>query len=260
MSTGPKLPKLNGWKRQAPDSKAKLFKGVQATLTEHASDVIDMRHWCSFVEDQRTLGSCVANAIVGALELLRIKNGLAHTELSRLFTYYNARLMHNDESTDSGSIISLAIGTLNTLGTCTEATWPYVEDLVCIRPAWHAYQEAYGNKVGNYELINGTGQARIDACINALRGGQPVVFGMDIDEAFTANKSPSLFFSGPNVGNHAMLMVGYLPAQKQFIVRNSWGTNWADAGYWYMDEQLLDKQNAADTWVLYETPQLLQKS
>lgn len=259
MSTAPKTPKLNGWKRQAPDPKAKLFKGVKAVLTEHASDVIDMRNWCSPVEDQRELGSCVANATVGALELLRIKQGHDHIDLSRLFCYYNARLMHGDQSRDVGSIISLAIGTLNTIGTCTEANWPYNTNQVFVRPSWGSYQEAYGNKIGNFELISGHGKPRIELIVNALRGGYPVVFGLDVDEAFTMNKSASLFFSGPNAGTHAMLIVGYDPSKKEFIVRNSWSIHWGDQGYWYMHESILDQQNAGDIWVLYEDPKLLKR-
>jgi C1A family cysteine protease len=62
------------------------------------------------------------------------------------------------------------------------------------------------------------------------------------------------------MGNHAMLIVGYNPQSKEFIVKNSWGTSFGDQGYWYMHENILDQQNAGDVWVLYESVQLLKKS
>lgn len=33
---------------------------------------------------------------------------------------------------------------------------------------------------------------------------------------------------------HAFLAVGYIPRNGSFIIRNSWGSNWADHGHFYM--------------------------
>ena len=44
------------------------------------------------VEDQSSLGSCAANALVGALEYLVRRETGQHVDLSRTFVYFNQRL------------------------------------------------------------------------------------------------------------------------------------------------------------------------
>jgi hypothetical protein len=67
---------------------------------------VDLRTHCSPVEDQGQIGSCVANAVVGALEYQRVKDGHPTLELSRMFVYFNARRMSGEEQYDSGSTIA----------------------------------------------------------------------------------------------------------------------------------------------------------
>ena len=52
---------------------------------------MDLRPYCSPIENQLDVGSCVAQAVVSAIEYLRNRKGLPSVELSRLFVYYNAR-------------------------------------------------------------------------------------------------------------------------------------------------------------------------
>jgi C1A family cysteine protease len=248
-------PKLNGWIRQNASEKDRKFAGVKKTVVEgKSSDAIDLRKWASPVEDQRDIGSCVGNACVGALELLRVKQGKPHVDLSRLFCYYNARVMRNEQDKDVGCVIRFAVGTLNTIGTCQEARWPYNTKMVFQRPSWNCYREAYGNKIGLYELISGSGVDRNKQIIEALTGGYPVVFGMDVTEGFmSVSGAGAVNFKGPSLGSHAMLIVGADVVAKKFIVRNSWGTSWGDHGYCYIPFGSLDEQNAGDFWVIQES-------
>lgn len=247
-------PKLNGVIRQSSSDRDVSFAGAQKKIVESASSDVDLRIWCSPIEDQKEIGSCAANAIVGALEMLRIKNGRPHVELSRMALYFNSRLMHRAQDKDEGTIIRLAMTTLSSLGTCPEVTWPYVPRNVFVRPSWRAYREAYANRIGRYELIGGVGHDRIAACIDALEGGYPIAFGMDVTQSFVNDRSGHPYFNGPSVGNHAMLIVGYKRSTKEFIVRNSWGASWGDDGVCYLNENVLDDRDAFDFWVPYESP------
>jgi len=48
------------------------------------------------------------------------------------------------------------------------------------------------------------------------------------------------------VGGHAVLAVGYDDPSSRFIVRNSWGAAWGDAGYFYLPYAYLTDPNLAD--------------
>src|SRR5947207_294352 len=65
---------------------------------------IDLRAGCSPVEDQGSIGSCTANALSGALEFLGRKNA-AFFEVSRLFIYYNERVLQGTTMQDSGATL-----------------------------------------------------------------------------------------------------------------------------------------------------------
>jgi C1A family cysteine protease len=56
------------------------------------------------------------------------------------------------------------------------------------------------------------------------------------------------------VGGHCVVLVGYDDSHKQFIVRNSWGTGWGQAGYFMMPYQYLTNARlASDFWMATKT-------
>ncbi len=261
-------PKLGGWIADSHMSGADAaidwkFTDNKATLMGAAVGVsnpgveidgmLDLRKWCSPVEDQGHVGSCVGNSVVGALEFLQIRSGMQLNDLSRLFVYYNSRLMHQDQDKDSGTYIRLAFGTLSSLGTCTEKKWPYDVSKVFIRPGWGAYREGYANKIGSYYSIDSRGQTRIDQVKEALRTQHPVVFGMFVDNDY-------IKFTGSGVvpmpkktrlggGGHAQLIVGYDDKIGAWLVSNSWGTGWGDGGYAWVPYDYIDVSDGNDFWV-----------
>jgi len=56
--------------------------------------------------------------------------------------------------------------------------------------------------------------------------------GVGRDGVFNAAEAP-----WGRHGRHAMLMVGYIG--NFFILKNSWGTDWADKGYCYVPKNVL---------------------
>jgi hypothetical protein len=61
----------------------------------------------------------------------------------------------------------------------------------------------------------------------------PVPFLIQIDEGFDQLQYGQVYTgpSGRNLGNHAMIVVGYDDSKNAFKVLNSWGTNWSTGGY-----------------------------
>lgn len=257
-------PKLGGWLADSgqPDAVGQVdllfvdhhgtVRQTSTTTVVERNGVLDLRQWCSPVENQRELGSCVGNSVVGALEFLQGRDGLPRRDLSRLFVYYNSRLMHRAQDVDGGTFIRLAIGTLSSLGTCTEEKWPYDVSKVFVRPAWGSYREAYTNKVGAYYRIDGTGEDRVRQVKSALQTCNPVVFGVSIDQAFLDLRTGDVPMLNSKfiVGAHAMMLCGYDDNSRRFIVRNSWGTGWGDGGYCLMPYEYMDAGGADDFWVV----------
>ena len=81
---------------------------------------IDLRNKCPPVYDQGQLGSCTANALVGAYQF----DNLAFYG-SRLFLYYNERVLDHDVGMDAGSTLSEGINAIEKYGLCPESMWPY---------------------------------------------------------------------------------------------------------------------------------------
>ncbi len=62
---------------------AKPVKPVKVSLPAS----VDLKAWCSLIENQGSLGSCTANASVGIVEYFERKAFGKHIDASRLFLY-----------------------------------------------------------------------------------------------------------------------------------------------------------------------------
>jgi hypothetical protein len=113
-----------GWIPDRPDQRDLMFSAVYKPIPKLPASV-DLQATFSAVEDQGSLGSCTANALVGALEFLENKDHVPFTDLSRLFVYYNERVIEHTVGSDSGAMLRDGIKTLAKQGVCSEKKWPY---------------------------------------------------------------------------------------------------------------------------------------
>lgn len=216
---------------------------------------VDLRPLCSPVEDQGHIGSCAANAVVGAMEYLQRRRGEGVTDLSRLFVYYNARQLAGHENEDSGTFIHHAMAAVLAHGACPESMWPYQPALWASRPTDACYQAAT-----EFEGLSFARTPLGPACKTALAMGLPVVFGatlpaesLQVEAAATGRISIPDGPWPPPGGGHAMLIVGYDDAQASWILRNSWGTKWGDEGYAQVPYQVLERYaSPTQFWVIGE--------
>src|ERR1700691_1740687 len=81
-----------GWRPDLPDHRDFNYAVPHATAAALPVK-IDLRPGCPPVYDQGQLGSCTANAIAGAIEFDQKKLGKPQFTPSRLFIYYNERVM-----------------------------------------------------------------------------------------------------------------------------------------------------------------------
>ena len=206
---------------------------------------VDLTHWASRVEDQSHLGSCTGQAVVGAYELMLRSRDLT-LELSSLFVYYNARVIEGYTDEDVGAYVRSAVKALAQWGVCLESLWPYRIEEFNVAPSINCYEDAVHRKIKNYRRLLTVLQIK-----DALTQGLPVVAGMqvysqfiDIDRRHTVLQMP--LENEPPLGGHAVCIVGY--NDTAFLVRNSFGEDWADHGYFWMPFEYAERETM-DLWV-----------
>ena len=210
---------LNYMIRKDPHDSRDFF--YKATNNNNIKNKVDLREWCSPIEEQLHLGSCVGQAIVGAFELMLNKNyPTNYIELSRLFVYYNARVIEGDPDNDDGVYVRNGIKAINKWGVCSEDYWPYLTDKFAILPNAQSYLDAKTRVIKSYHRMKS-----IKDIISTISAGYPVVTGMEVFGDFDnigINSDPIIpipLDSDESLGGHAVTIVGYDNDKKIFICR-----------------------------------------
>src|SRR5579884_1134173 len=137
-----------GWIPDLPDARDRYFRGPRKGAALPKST--DLRAGCPPVYDQGQLGSCTANAIAAAIEFDQRKQKLDEFAPSRLFIYYNERVMENSVDSDAGAQIRDGIKSVAAQGVCAETLWPYVEAQFANRPSAACYKIAKTHPAVSY--------------------------------------------------------------------------------------------------------------
>jgi C1A family cysteine protease len=240
-----------GWVPDLPDYRDQMYKAVPIVA---APPKVDLSPQCPPVYNQGQLGSCTGNAIAAAIQFDRMKQDCADGAQtpSRLFIYYNERVMEQTVDQDPGAQIRDGIKSVNKLGVCFEGDgadqWAYVEGRFANQPPQACYDSGAKNRVLSYDRLTNT----LDQLKNCLASGYPFVFGFTVYDAFEGQDvmaSGELNMPQPGegrVGGHAVMAVGYDDAAQRFLIRNSWGPDWGKAGYFTMPYEYLTTNSLAD--------------
>jgi hypothetical protein len=242
------VPRL-GWRRPAvPADHARTGYRLAHPVTGTNPATVDLRPVDGPIENQLQLGSCTTFAIAGAIRIRDRQLG-DDFPISHLFLYWTEREREGTTGYDAGAAIADGVKVVVTLGYPRESTWAYDIRQYRTRPPASAYADAATHVLAPRPAS--IDNASLDEMRSALAAGHPIVFGFLVE--------PALFDVGPDgiyhptgeepVGGHAVCAVGYDDARRVLIVRNSWGTDWGDHGYFYLPYSVYtDGRITSDAW------------
>jgi C1A family cysteine protease len=243
-----------GWIPDIPDQRDFQYAAPVQVVGALPSQVDLRAQGPQEIYDQGQLGSCTANAIAAAIEFDQMKQGLSDVATpSRLFIYYNERVMEGTVNSDSGAQIRDGIKSVAQQGDCPETEWPYDITQFQVQPPQQCYDDALQHKAVIYQSVART-LSQMKGCLAA---GYPFVYGFTVYESFESDgvaqtgQVPMPSGDEQVIGGHAVMAVGYDDDQQVFIVRNSWGPNWGDGGHFYMPyAYFLDENLSDDFWTI----------
>lgn len=232
------------------------------------ANAVDLRAFCSPIEDQGQIGSCTAHAAIGMLEYFERRAFGKHIDASRLFLYKVTRnLMH--ETGDTGAYLRTVMGALALFGVPQEEYYPYLTAQFDQEPSAFCYALAQNYQAIHYYRLDPAGtnpQTLLDSVKTNLSVGLPSMFGFTVyDSIRQSNRTGKIPFPSSSdrvAGGHAVLAVGYDDAIRipigngtretvgALIIRNSWGSSWGDRGYGYIPYDYLLRGLAEDFWSL----------
>lgn len=240
--------KWYGWRPDLPDQRDLMYAAPRALIKKLPAKV-DLRKLCPPVYNQGELGSCTANAIGAAFEFELLKQSQKNDFMpSRLFIYYNERVIEHTVNLDNGAEIRDGIKSVNQQGVCPETLLAYDIKKFAEKPKPACYKEALNHQVLSYHRVTRS----LDQMKGCLADGFPFVLGFTVYDSFesaTVAKTGKLNMPSPSEGiqgGHAVMAVGYDDTAKRFIIRNSWGTDWGLKGYFTMPYEYLMTENLSD--------------
>jgi C1A family cysteine protease len=250
---------------------AKLRRAGAKTAAPKLATSIDLRPWCSPIENQLNLGSCTANAGVGLLEFYERRAYGKHIDGSRLFLYKTTRNLLKWTG-DTGAYLRSTLQSLVMFGVPPEDYWPYVAADFDKEPSAFLYSLASNYQALNYYRLDPAGTSKttlLGAIKTNLAGHLPSIFGFTVYSSYTqanaANKGamPYPVPTDKVVGGHAVMAVGFndtlqlknagaggVATTGALLIRNSWGTGWGDGGYGWLPYEYVLKGQAVDWWTL----------
>lgn len=191
----------------------------------------DGRNWVSPILNQGSCGSCVAFASIGAME--------TQLNISSLLPNLNIRLSPEHLFSCGGGGCNFgwmpesAARQLMKSGVTDEACMPYTsgatgEDVACSAACADVSQRTY--KISNYTTPTSY-MKNVTAVKQALQKG-PLVTTLSVYADFmTYANGVYKHTTGEYLGGHAVSIIGYDDSTQSFIIRNSWGEDWGEAGF-----------------------------
>jgi C1A family cysteine protease len=222
--------------------------------------VVDLREWCSPIEDQGQIGSCTAHAGVGLVEYSMRRASGTYLDASRLFLYKATRNLLRWQG-DTGAFLRTTLKALVLFGVPPEEYYPYNTANFDDEPPAFTYAFAQSYQTINYLRLDPPGtnpQDMLRKIKTMLLAGFPSAFGFTVysslDQARYTGEIPYPQPGDRVTGGHAVMAVGYDDhkdiggRQGAILIRNSWGAGWGQSGYGWLPYDYVLTGLAVDWW------------
>jgi C1A family cysteine protease len=257
--------------------------GIKGSLfTAHSRYIIgaevDLRDYCSRINQQGDINSCCAHAATGAVEYAEKRAYGHYTKASRLFLYYIARKLEDKLTCGNvGVYPRTTMSALTLFGAPPERFWEYKKENVDLEPPafCYAFAERFRSikyvrldhlkpKVRPSDLLKS-----IKVCLSI---GLPIMFGFELPRALflqagNDNERHRGKYAYPcgqenDIIKHSVLAVGYDDNMKientkcnketkgAILIRNSLGVRWGEHGYGWLPYDYVTHGKTKDWWTI----------
>lgn len=252
---------------ETTQSRSRSESGIAQPITS-----VDLREWCSPIENQLDLGSCTAHAAAGIVEYFERRAFGKHIDASRLFLYKTTRNLMQVTG-DTGAWLRETMAALALCGVPDEKYWPYKVKEFDNEPGGFVYALAENYSSVKYFCHDSQGSDKpatevLDSLKSYLSAGIPAMFGFWGFQSFEDTDVPGDIpypCKGENAQwGHAVMAVGYDDNRKisnlkcrnettgAILIRNSWSKSWGDNGYGWLPYDYVLNGLALDFWSLLD--------
>lgn len=186
-------------------------------------------------------GTCTSFAVTAANEFSIFIKTRRYLDLSEQQLFYETKILENDSV--CGSWIKNALQIISDKGQCLESIWSYNPNLPCVQQ-YGKPSNADDSAASFRNIFFIINQNDVSALKQALSSSRIIPFSIPIydswyhsAETFRTGRITLPLPGEQESGGHSMTMVGYqddinTPGGGYFIIRNSWGTDWAKDNYY----------------------------
>ena len=224
-------------------AKPEQLRGIPLAFTPYAGEAlpasVDLSRDMPPPGNQGSQNSCVGWSVAYAIKSYaeKIEEGLPYfqngqVDLSRIFS---PSYIFNQLNQGRNVPIPFfdALNLLSEQGVASLADMPYTAEDFVSQPSAGARAAARRYRIDYWRQVNIQDLKELKAHLHA---GYPILIGANVDEAFLHQPAGTTWSTiGKIIGGHAMVVCGYDDSHKAFRLINSWGTQWCDAGFCWVD-------------------------
>jgi C1A family cysteine protease len=195
----------------------------------------DLSEFLPPVDSQGSMGSCTSWAISYYMKSMQegIEDGIT-IRLSPAYTYNQI-----SQGVCGGTDLAQTLEILKEQGVSSWNSFPYYDTDCTTQPDTAVNEEAATNKISDYFSLSG--ENMVNEMKTLLTQQTSIIISTTISDQFGRTDSSGDAAYRDHVVNyaetgcHAMLVVGYSDIKNAFKVVNSWGTDWGNNGFVWID-------------------------